>query len=231
MADATRSASVLLPAGALGAVAAGALVWIAPTGFLRPGEADRQVVVMPSVPPSAPPKPLEGPAAEWPKLAARLEALREPYVAPTTPGDQQQGESAPPPPPARSIAWQYTGFVQQPRQIVAVVTINGSQRFIFAGQTMAAENAGGTGGTGTLKVDRITADEIGVSWDGEALPPVKRTIPPPPKLLTPGARPAGADHSAGRGVPPNLPQPGQPGMPRSFNNPAAVPQRPQGGPR
>ncbi len=103
-------------------------------------------------PPSA---PTPGPAADadtkpedvvvkpedWKALAALLENLREkPPEQPAVVETDTKEDDLPLPPPIpvpQPLAWKYRGFIQEPDRLVALVLVDGAQRFMVEGQVIA----------------------------------------------------------------------------------------------
>lgn len=108
----------------------GAAVMLLPQRFFMPRD-----TIPAAPPPAAPLKPKYVPPQKetrWPELAAKLEALREPWKGPdpaTSPDTAQPQQ-----PVEQQLAWEYVGYVEGAGLRTAIVVINGAQRFVSVGE-------------------------------------------------------------------------------------------------
>jgi hypothetical protein len=223
-----------------GPVLAGVAAVLSAGVWLIPQRAFVPAAQVPPVPVStAPVKPLyEAPKKEtrWPELAAKLEALREPWKGPD-PNSTSPTEA--PPPVEAQLAWEYVGYVEGAGMHTAIVVINNVQRFIAVGESVSdptfpnaklvvksidaekievehqSPHAGG--GPGGVKGSNPGAGKAKISTIKRKQPDPIALVPSPhtPAGIAPGtAGTPGLNTGGGRGL-----MPGNPANPRNPNIP------------
>ena len=218
--------SRLIGPGLAGAAALlAAAVWLIP-----------QRAFVPSAPPpeapsnAAPLRPAYVPPAKeprWPELAAKLDALREPWKGP----DTAAADHTPTTPVDASLAWEYVGHVEGAGVHTAIVVINNIQRFVSEGESVTDPAYPGT----PLVIKSITPDKIeveharnrpndpkgdpGQGQSNNKVSTIKRKRAEPATLTPDAAHPPGSAELTA------LPVPGRSAL--STESHAAPPNRPK----
>ena len=144
----SSSIKLLTPLGVLVALALAAGVWFQPLKGLRPEPPKPEPVSGSGAGGDQPTDP-EDQNHDWVALAAPLQSLRDPEVVQTENNNQngEEGEDpeedprlpAPPDPyPEILRTWEYIGSIREPQgRFVAIVSVDGRQRFIRESQMVA----------------------------------------------------------------------------------------------
>ncbi|MEO1129918.1 MAG: hypothetical protein AAFX05_09475 [Planctomycetota bacterium] len=166
MAKAGAASGLLTPLGVVAALGVAIGVWLVPGTLLdarsRDGDGDPTDYPKPTLP-DPPANP------EWTSLEPLLTELRTEIKKPTpvTPPEEQanSGEGGDGGTPAQQprvlLRWSFDGFILQSGQPAALVTIAGSQRFIFVGETIFDRTV-----NKDVEVVEITDAKLVVMYDG-----------------------------------------------------------------
>lgn len=141
--DPTSASRILVPLGALAALAVAIGVWLVPSSVLDPnppdvGKIDAAIPEPPVVEHQQIPD-----RKQWFEVAQEMESLREPDATKPEeetpkqpPGPNGDGNRPTPPPPRVTVAWEYHGCVVLPGGVAALIGVGGNQRFVFEGDAV-----------------------------------------------------------------------------------------------
>jgi len=173
MDTALTSSRYLAPSAVVASLAVAIGVWVTPTGWLDPDVGTTRSG--PSVEPAERAVPVGGASQvrpDWAALGAKLDTVRDPIQL-AQDADEGEGEGeegaaggengpAEPAPTRITIAWEYLGLIAKPGDNAALIRLNGQQRFVREGQTVADPSV-----PGGVEVVRVATDRLVVRIGGE----------------------------------------------------------------